>query len=306
MSESPNGFGLALWAANMAVPLAGPDDVLALLDERLREAREGGAALLVLPEYISEHWLAYAPAGMNAAEEGRWMAAEGARLAPRFAALAAEHDMGLMAGTWPVEAADRRLHNTAFLWLPDGREIRQAKLCLTPDERDGWRVSPADHVTIVEWRGIRLAVLICLDIELPALSARLADEAIDLILVPSMTERLAGWARVFTCAKARAVELMSAVGVVGCIGSVEPGNARPNVSGAAIYVPCEEALGMTGVLAEIAPTEAVEGPGPLLVVPALPIGTIRALRAGRAEVWPGRWEADHVSISHSHAGGRVS
>lgn len=299
-------IGLALWAVNLAAPLSGPDDVVAGVEARIVEAKAGGADLLVLPEYVSEHWLAYAPNGMDAALQARWMAAEGARLAPRLAALGARHDIGLMAGTWPLEATDGRLHNTAFLWLPDGRALRQPKLCLTPDERENLRISPADQVMIVDWRGVRLAVLICLDIELPALAARLVDEAIDLLLVPSMTETLAGWARVFSCAKARAVELMTAVGVVGCIGSIRTSGARGNVSGAAIYLPCEQALGMTGVLAEVPPAATSEGAGPMLVVRDVPIASIRSLRAGRADVWPGNWRADHVSIHHSRAGERAA
>ena len=114
-----------------------------------------------------------------------------------------------------------------------------------------------------------------------------------------MTEKLSGFHRVFGCARARAVELMTTVCVVGCIGRAGHPNARPNVGGAAAYLPCEESLGATGVAAEIPAAAACDGPGPLLIARDLPLGRIRALRAAGAEAWPGAWSANHLAIEHA-------
>ncbi|MEX2409056.1 MAG: nitrilase, partial [Rhodovibrionaceae bacterium] len=116
--------------------------------------------------------------------------------------------------------------------------------------------------------------------------------------VPSMTSKLAGYSRVFGCAKSRAVELQTAVLTVGTIGAASMNKPREtNISGASVFVPCEEALGHRGIAGEeIPPRDAVEGPGPMLIAKDLPVGLIRELRAGAAEVWPGAWTADHVRI----------
>jgi hypothetical protein len=102
---------------------------------------------------------------------------------------------------------------------------------------------------------------------------------------------------VFSCAKARAVELMCAVVACGTIGRAPGTTQNPtNVSACAVYLPCEPSLGMNGVLGATAPTGDDPGDGPLLIARNIPFGEIRRLRESGAEVWPGAWRADHVAI----------
>ena len=134
------------------------------------------------------------------------------------------------------------------------------------------------------------------------MAARLARLDLDLILVPSMTGKLSGFHRVFGCARARAIELMTIVCAVGAIGVPAPMTRRPsNISAAAAFLPCEEVLGSTGVPAALSPTGRTTGLGPMLVASDLPVGIIRELRRGRAEVWPGAWSADHVIVREESA-----
>jgi hypothetical protein len=101
------------------------------------------------------------------------------------------------------------------------------------------------------------------------------------------------------CAKARAIELLTTVAAVGCIGEV-PGNPRWAVTGgAAAYLPCEPSLGYLGVAVDRRGIEAAGDGGPLVIVRDLPLGTIRAMRRGGAEVWPGAWPASHVNVVES-------
>jgi hypothetical protein len=69
-----------------------------------------------------------------------------------------------------------------------------------------------------------------------------------------------------------------------------------NTSAAAAFLPCEEVLGFTGVPAALSPTQRTTGAGPMLIASDLPIGLVRELRRGKAEVWPGAWRADAVKI----------
>jgi predicted amidohydrolase len=189
--------------------------------------------------------------------------------------------------------------NRAHLLFPDGNVVHQDKLCLTPVERNphGWHLSPGSTLRIVTWRGVRIVTLICLDIELPALAARIAAFDVDLVLVPSMTANLAGYNRVFSCARARATELLAAVCAVGCIGAViRPQELPGSTSGAAVYLPCDRAFTSTGIAAEFPPIDRHEDRGPMLVVPDVPIARMRALRRAGAEVWPGAWQGEHISI----------
>jgi predicted amidohydrolase len=303
-------FSVALWATNLTPRLNGIEAWLATVDEKLAEAGNAGANLLVMPEYACVQWLSFAPQGTTTQMEVPWMAAQAGDAVARLKQLVTKHEIGLLAGTMPVKV-DLHHVNRAFLLLPDGSEFVQDKLCLTPGEADpdDWNLTPGDAVTVVEWRGLRLGVTVCLDIELPALSAILSSLALDVILVPSNTDALSGYHRVFACAKARAIELQTVICAVGTIGDVpyceEPGS---NVGGAAVYLPCEDALGSTGELASTEPRSATSGAGKLLVVRDLPIDAVRRMRAGEARVWPGAWSAAHITIDdpqiHKHAGTR--
>jgi predicted amidohydrolase len=268
----PADFKLALWAANLEHPVHDRAAWLALVEAQILEAKRQGARLLVMPEYVSGHWLHWAPSAtagkpMAGASLMNWMAAEGAALLPALELLATRHRMGLIAGTMPVAAAagrDLGNLNRAWILLPENdgslRRLHHDKLVPTPAERANgdWPIRLGARVVPFDFLGARLAVLICLDVEMPAVAAKLQDQALDLLIVPSMTGQLSGYHRVFDCAKARAVELFAAVAVVGAIGALAQGQGG-NCSGAALFLPCEMHLGATGRAAEIPPQSSCDG-----------------------------------------------
>jgi predicted amidohydrolase len=290
-------LSLALWAVNMAAAPRSLDEVDAGIDAKLAEAAHAGASMLMLPEYISEQWLAFAPPGLPETEEVAWMGERGVELLGRLRPLPARHGVALLTGSWPGRRGAGWV-NRAHLMLPDSRIIAQDKLQLTPSEKDplSWMIEPGGEVAIVEWQGLRIAMLICLDVEQPALAAKLQGANLDLLLVPSMTTHASGHARVMSCAKARAVELMTTVAAVGCIGSAAVHPPRPNTGGAAVYIPCEPSLGHAGTSVEALWAAQVDGAGPLVIARDLPVATIRELRHSGAEVWTGAWPAVGVTV----------
>ena len=288
---------IALWPVGMAAVPACVADAAARIERRLAEAAAAGAGLLMLPEYLGEQWLAWAPRDLPETGEVAWMGRHGAELLELLGPLPTRHGVALLAGTWPARTP-AGWTNRAHLLLPDGRLVVQDKLCLTPSEQDAeaWRLDPGREIRIVEWQGLRIAMLVCLDIEQPALAALLQDADLDLLLVPSMTRQASGHARVMACAKARAVELTTTVAAVGCIGSIPADPPRPNTGGAAVYLPCEPALGHAGIAVEHLGIAVSDDAAPLVIAADLPLGTVRALRHGAAEVWPGPWAASHVRL----------
>jgi predicted amidohydrolase len=290
-------YKIALCSLNLGFSPETPDGFARHLDALMEKARGEGARLVMFPEYAIEAALAFKPEGLPPTGEIAFMADAGAELLEEVRELPQKHGLSLLCGTMPVRSADE-FTNTAVLLTSDGRDIRQDKLCLTPGEQDAesWMLTPGTALRVFELDGIRMAILICLDIEMPALSCRLAAENIDLLLVPSMTEMLSGYHRVFGCAKARAVELMTAVAVCGTVGAARGTTQMPtNVSGAALYLPCEAEFGFNGIAGELPPTGGTAGEEPFLMT-AVPVGALRQLRSGSAEVWPGAWSADHIRI----------
>jgi predicted amidohydrolase len=291
---------LALWAANLSRPLASLDDWLEVAAARIAEAEAAGADLLMLPEWVASHWLNFVPSDLPREREVAWMAEQAARALPALARLVAGRRIAVLAGTMPAAVAGGFV-NRATLLLGDGTRVHQDKLCLTPFEKraDGWLVQPGDVFDTIAWRGLTLGIAVCLDVEQPALAARLQTLDIDLLLVPSMTDLESGYRRVFDCAKARAVELLCPVAAVGVVGSQTiNGRIERATSGAAVYLPCEPDLRPDGIHAAIAMIAETDGDGPMLIARDVPVGACRRLRRSGAEAWPGPWSADHVRLEH--------
>ncbi|MEP3668400.1 MAG: nitrilase-related carbon-nitrogen hydrolase [Roseibium sp.] len=291
-------YQIALWSFNLGRAPESVGAFAAQIGEGLARASAAGARLLVLPEYLIECCLAFKPEGLQPEEEMAFLAEVGQDLQPLLADLPRQHGVSLLAGWMPVRTP-AGITNTAVLLTADGRQIRQDKLCLTPFEQspDTWHLTPGTDLKVFDLDGLKMAILICLDVEMPALSSLLARQELDLLLVPSMTEKLSGYHRVFGCAKARAVELLCAVAVCGVVGTAKGTTQNDtNVSGAALYLPCEEEFGFSGVAAEIPPTSGANGEDPFLIAD-VPVRMLRDLKSGNAEVWPGAWSADHVRIS---------
>ena len=300
----PEYVTLALWATNLGRPVKDMAGWANHVDVQMAEAAKQGAKIFVLPEYASEQWLAFKPDGLQTGEEIAWMADLAPEARKYGAELAKKHDMLLVAGSMPwhidPENPDAGQTNSAMIFTPEGDAIIQDKLSLTPGEQEpeNWNLTPGKAFNVIKWRGLNVAVLICLDIEMPALSCLLAPLDIDLLLVPSMTLTPSGYHRVFGCAKARAVELMTVVAACGTTGAaVNTTNNPTNYSGCSVYTPCEPQLGHTGRFAETEPTFDDGADGEVLIAKDVPIGLVRTLRNGEAEVWPGGWTAGHVSVT---------
>ena len=304
LSPGPVPPGLALWAANLARPVGDIDAWANQLAVRARHAADTGLGMLILPEYACAQWLHLPDAPTNPKRQIGWMADQAAMAAPIVAAIARQTGIDIVTGTWPWPGGDGVAPvNRAVLCRPDGTTVFQDKLTLTPGEQDcdSWSLSPGTAISVFEWRGWRTAIVICLDIEQPSLAAKLAPFDLDLILVPSMTAGATGYHRVHACARARAVELMTVVAVVGTVGTLPDGT--PNNGGAAVYTPCEAGLADGGFLAGTGRLDGHHGDGPTLAVPDLPLAAVRAMRRGGAEVWPGPWDAAAIAINSRSDGG---
>lgn len=131
-------------------------------------------------------------------------------------------DLGvyLLAGSAPVKV-NGKIRNRSFLFGPYLTPVHQDKLFLTPDEV-AWGWEGTDRVTIVEAPWGNTAIVICYDSEFPLISQTLAQQSINLILLPSMTGD-PGFTRVRWAAQARAVEHMSYVMVTSTTGAPAPG-----------------------------------------------------------------------------------
>ncbi len=164
--------------------------------------------------------------------------------------LAAKHRVHILVGSGPARKGEGRYVNAAQLVTPKGSVGVQEKLIMTPFERD-WGISPGGPTRVFDTALGRIGVAICYDSEFPLLVRAMAEAGAEMILVPSCTERVSGFHRVRTGARARALENQIAAVMSPTVGDALWSPAVDRNRGAAgIYVPSEQTVSDTGILAQ--------------------------------------------------------
>lgn len=242
----------------------------------VEEGAATGAELLVFPEYAAIEQAAFLGPevyGDLRATLERVAALTGERVA-FHAALAARHGVHILVGSGPVRGAGGRFVNAAQLVTPAGAVGVQEKMIITPFERD-WGIAAGGPLRVFETALGRLAVLICYDCEFPLLARAAAEAGAEAILVPSCTERISGYHRVRTGARARALENTVVTVTSPTVGEAAWSPAVDcNVGAAGVYVPPEHGVSDTGVLAE----GALDAPQ--WVSSVVDLAALRRLRSG--------------------------
>lgn len=299
-------ISIDLWAANLEPVLPDLQTWLASLEARVTQTAARGGQMLVLPEFACAQWLSFAPADMPTERTLGWLFECGEVALDSIAVMAAQYGISILAGTIPflAEPLDGipTYLNRAWLITPDGVRHCQDKLSLTPLEAQGAGgvTVHGDAINVIEWNGLRVAMIICLDSEFTDLWSRLGTLDLDLIIIPAKTDMITGYNRVFSCARARAIELQTVVCVLGAVG-VPFGEASTDtgVGGASVFTPCDVGVSLDGIHAALAPQTAAMMTDHVLIAADIPVGVCRRLRNGHAEaeVCPALWDAGHLIIN---------
>lgn len=211
-----------------------------------------GADLLVFPEYGAMELASLG--GRAVAGDLEASLHEVARHRDRVAALhedlAHRHGCHILAASGPVFEGARPV-NRAVLFGPDGRIGHQDKQIMTRFEREEWDVAGAPGLRVFDTALGRIGILICYDSEFPLLGRLLAEAGVELILVPSCTDTVAGFSRVRIGAMARALESQCVVVHAPTVGDCDWMPALDENRGrAAIYGPPDGFWPETGIIAE--------------------------------------------------------
>ncbi|QEW18619.1 (R)-stereoselective amidase [Marinibacterium anthonyi] len=214
------------------------------------DAAGQGADLLVFPEYgAMELATLDGPDVAGDLEKSLWSVADRLDAADDLhIKLAAEYGVHILAGSGPARFGDRPV-NRARLITPTGSIGIQDKQIMTRFEREDWDVVGGGPLRVFDTALGRIGVLICYDSEYPLFARALKD--IDLLLVPSCTEALAGYWRVRIGAMARALE-QQLVSVMSSITGVADWNyaVDTNTGKGGIFCPPDRGFPATGVIAE--------------------------------------------------------
>ncbi len=247
----------------------------AKLERLVAGAVADGAELVVVPEYAAMELTSALPPEVAADLDAQLAALQD--LVPAYraacAAIAARHQVHLLAGSLPERDGDRYL-NRARLYAPSGADVAIAKVQMTRFERERWGVSGDGPATVVDTALGPIGVAICYDSEFPLLVRRMVDAGARVILVPSCTDALAGYWRVRIACQARALENQCYVVQAPTVGLAPWSPAvDENHGAAAIYAPPDRGFPDNGVVA-IGPLDQ-----PATVVARLDLDAIDRVRA---------------------------
>ncbi len=211
-----------------------------------------GAQLLVFPEYAAiEQAAAFGAEVSGSLDRTLAIVAElAARRITLHQELAETHGVHILVGSGPVIKSDGRYVNAAQLVTPQGLVGEQEKIIMTPFERD-WGISAGGPLRVFDTALGKIGIAICYDCEFPLLVRAQAEAGAEIVLIPSCTERVSGFHRVATGARARALENSIVTVQSPTVGDAlwSPAVDR-NAGAGAIYVPSEHGVSDTGIIAE--------------------------------------------------------
>lgn len=211
-----------------------------------------GADLLVFPEYGAMELASLGGLSVASHLESslREVAGHAEAAADLHGRLAAAHGCHILAASGPCFDGARPV-NRAVLFGPDGRIGHQDKQIMTRFERGTWFIQGGSQLRVFDTALGRIGILICYDCEFPMLGRALAQAGVELLLVPSCTDTVAGFNRVRIGAMARALESQCVVVHAPTVGPCDWNPALDENRGrAAIYGPPDGYWPETGIIAE--------------------------------------------------------
>ncbi len=212
--------------------------------------------------------------------------------------MAVTHNINIVTGSLP-DVRDGKLFNVSYLCRRDGTWDSQYKLHITPDEAEYWGLHGGRGLRAFQTDVGKIGILICYDVEFPELSRILADQGMQILLVPFWTDTKNAYLRIRRCAQARAIENECYVAISGSVGNLpKVENMDIQYSQSAIFTPSDFAFPHDAVAAEATPNTEMS----LLADVDLDLlkelrkhGSVRNLESRRKDLYSVNWFGSPMS-----------
>tara|TARA_R110000868_G_scaffold37111_5_gene131391 strand:+ start:13668 stop:15191 length:1524 start_codon:yes stop_codon:yes gene_type:complete len=190
---------------------------------------------------------------LSESEAIRELAKHTGEIVQKFSELAISYNINIITGSMP-EIKDDLLYNVGYLCRRDGSVDRYEKLHVTPDEAKVWGMQGGSELKTFDTDCGKIGILICYDSEFPELSRLLADEGMDILFVPFLTDTQNGYSRVRNCSQARAIENECYVAIAGSVGNLpNVHNMDIQFAQSMVFTPCDFSFPTNGIKAEATP-----------------------------------------------------
>lgn len=206
--------------------------------------------------------------------------------------LAISYNINVVAGSVPIYE-NEHLYNVSYLMRRDGTWDKQYKLHITPDEQQYWGFRGGNELKIFETDIGKIGILVCFDIEFPELSRVLAENGVNIILVPYWTDTKNGYLRVRRCSQARAIENECYVAIAGSVGNIPRiENMDIQYSQSAVFTPSDFPFPHDAIKAEATPNTEMVLIADLdleLIKEMREQGSVRNLHSRRLDLYQVAW-----------------
>jgi predicted amidohydrolase/ribosomal protein S18 acetylase RimI-like enzyme len=174
-------------------------------------------------------------------------------LRQKFMEFAISYNINIITGSMPY-LDENGLRNVGYLCRRDGTFETYEKIHITPSETQSWGMIGGNKIEVFDTDSGKIGILICYDIEFPELSRIMADQQMQILFVPFLTDTQNGYIRVRNCAMARAIENECYVAIAGCVGNLpKVNNMDIQYAQSAVFTPSDFAFPTNGIKAEATP-----------------------------------------------------
>lgn len=186
-------------------------------------------------------------------ESIRGLAQYSERIRDKFLEMAISYNINIISGSMPL-LDNGKLYNSGFLCRRDGTCERYDKIHNTPAEVRNWAMTGGQHIRVFDTDCGKIGIVICYDVEFPEYSRLLADQGMNILFVPFLTDTQNGYTRVRHCAMARAIENECYVAIAGAVGNLARVNHMDiQYAQSALFTPSDFSFPTTGTKAEATP-----------------------------------------------------
>ena len=146
------------------------------------------------------------------------------------------------------------VYSVGLLCKRDGTNEMYREIHIAPDGIFHWGITGGDTIQTFDTDCGKIGIMICYDVEFPELSRIMADEGMNILFVPFLTDTQNGYTRVKSCAQARAIENECYVAIAGCVGNLpKVNNMDIQFAQTAVFTPSDFAFPSNGIKAEATP-----------------------------------------------------
>ncbi|MFT4738435.1 MAG: putative amidohydrolase/GNAT superfamily N-acetyltransferase [Cyclobacteriaceae bacterium] len=225
---------------------------------------------------------------LGAAEAIRGLAKYTEELREKFTEFALSYNVNIITGSMPLLRAGK-LYNVSYLCRRDGSWDKTEKIHITPSEVNDWGMVGGNKIKVFDTDCGRIGILICYDVEFPELARLYAEQGMQILFVPFLTDTQNGYNRVRYCAQARAVENECYVAIAGCVGNLpKVNNMDIQYAQSAIFTPSDFQFPTNAIKAEATPNSEMTLIGDVdleLLKEVHEFGSVRNLKDRRNDLY---------------------